>query len=220
MKDIKIIKNLKKGIGEEKRNEKIIKEIENEGKKLEKENIYLNKNLNHLREKMKEIENGKSYNLWDMSVKENEIKKVELNKSLQNLKDMIDFKNLAKIWHKNKHEIEIINKYRANFKDSFKEDKLKILKKLDKTLVNNKKIDKKLKEILILENEIKNFKIVENPLSETKIKIKKILQEIEILNDKKFAYEKKRKKLIGEKSKIKKGLSDNLELFNVELDRV
>ncbi|OIO81705.1 hypothetical protein AUJ84_00565 [Candidatus Pacearchaeota archaeon CG1_02_32_132] len=191
----------------------VINGIENDEKNVER----LNKKIEELKKEIILIKESDRYISWKEKKEKLEAHIIKLNMEIRYLRDMIDFKILARIWHENEEEMETINMYKSNFQKGFQKDKSGILKKLIQTLENKDKINKKLEDVFNLEREIRDYKLEVNPEVEVEEKIDKMDSDVQILKEKMSKEEKKVDKLATGKEKIIKEIGEKLKSFNVEL---
>ena len=133
-------------------------------------------------QRIESIENSQEYKNREKLKQEIEDKKYNLNKKIYEIKNKIDFKFLAGLFHKNQEKMQIIKDYKEHF-NLIKEDSKGVLKLFDDVGGFSKEAADKLKQTkselikgineVIQENDaIKKIAIPED-------KIKKIRQEIE-----------------------------------------
>lgn len=183
--------------------EKIIDNLENE---LKNQNNAINN-----------IKKEKIYIEWiQKNEKFNDINK-KLNEEIQNLQNIIDFKALARIWHENHQEMNILKEYRSNFGITFNKDKGEILTRLTNLLQNKENIHDLISKINCLEKEIKNINIENSPSLNIEREIQKTSEEILSLKDKKFSENKKIDKLTLSIKPIINKMTQNLSIINLNI---
>lgn len=178
------------------------------------------KNLKELNEKILEeiekIRKSKSY-LENLN-KQEEAKsdEKELEKEICNLKNIIDFKKLANVFHVDRKKIEIIKNYKKEFQESFQKDNgTSILKLLEEAKLNNQTILDKIKQInLKKEKIIKNIDMFkEDESGDLVVKSNEIKSEIKSLDNEKIIELK-----ICEKLKINR--KELINLINQEISKM
>tara|TARA_Y100000310_G_scaffold338149_1_gene427032 strand:+ start:984 stop:2138 length:1155 start_codon:yes stop_codon:yes gene_type:complete len=214
---------------------KIIKEIENDVKKL-KEIKKLNedniKNIhehdgkiidlkNKIKKKDKETEILKKSEKFIMEIKNREKleeKEQELENHILKLREIIDFKELSSFYHSFEKEKNIINTYKENFIQVFhKTSGEDIISLLKEAKLNNENIDDKVKEIEEKKKEINSIVIGETGVENLETEIKKLKSEIEIINSEKFVKEKKSEKFNVNQSETINSVREKLGNVNVNL---
>lgn len=147
-------------------------------KDIDKKKNYSENKIQELTKENEGVKESPEYIEYVRTKQKLEVLKTKLVIELQTLKETIDFKALAEVYHSIKDKIEMIKEYRDNFKESFEKygperfiDLIDI-KAIDKNLVKGK--------IKIIENigqEIDNIEVGEDVSL-------KLIQEIKIINRK------------------------------------
>ncbi len=193
----------------ESENNKSIENIENKTKDFE----------NRIQELKKEIENMKKTQKYIEQIKnkqELETAKIKLVIELQTLKEMIDFKALAKVYHSIEEQMNIIKIYKDNFKQGFeKYGSEKLLELIDIKAINQEPIKEKIKTINTIKQNINNIKIEKDPTKELKDEINHVKQKIGELNIEKLSIERRCKRLQEDESKIKNEVVEEFKGLNV-----
>lgn len=143
-----------------------------------------------------------------------------LSKEIINLKQSIDFKNLAKIFHGSEKYRILVKSFKENFDDSFREDTGKnLISLLDESKLNNETITTKIKNINDKLQEIKNIKLKpeQNEIKLLEEKIKKIEHEIDNSNHRIDKELKRSQKIDDSKKDIKDSIKKELLKLNVEM---
>ncbi len=187
--------------------------------KNDKEIAELNNTIEGLKGDVVEIKKSDEYKSWEKMKETLEGDNVKLGIEIRTLKEMIDFKVLAKAWHKNKEEMEAINNYRFSFKESFQKDN-EILGKVIQSLDNKEKAGEKFEEVVGLLEKVRGCKLAKSPGFEIEDKIGKLVRDVEGLNEDRIKEEKKREKLVSGKLRILEDVGEELKVFDVELENV
>jgi len=171
-------------------------------------------------EEIEKIKKSKSY--IENLKKQEEIKldEKELEKEVYKLKEIIDFKALAGIFHTDEKKMIVIKEHKKNFQVNFQEDNgARILSLIDEAELNNKSILTKIKEINDRKEKIiKNTeKIKKNETEELLFKTEEIKLEIEKLNNEKTKDLKKYEKLKTNRKEIINSMKQEFSKINVEV---
>jgi len=215
---------------------KIIRSVEIDAKKfneikkikseIAKDIEECNSNINNLKELIKikeeEIENvKKSEKFLEESKKEQDlkIKKQELEKDVENLSRIIDFKALTNFYHSFEKEMNTIKEYKEDFKKAFQKKKgEEIILLLRESKLNDVNILDKIQEIEEKEKEINNITLEETGLKSLENAVNKIKLEIETFSSEKIMKEKRIEKLEINLEEITKSIKIKLAKINVELN--
>ncbi len=208
LKEISGINRLKKDSGENViKNTEKIKSSEEEIKIIEKE-IKLTK-------KSKEYES-------EIQEKERiEDEKKKIINEMENLRDMIDFKQLSSIFHSEKKKMDIINKYRNSFKENFQDDSGKdIMRLLEEASMENEQITRLIKDISEREKKIEEktqiIDLTKSPEARL-IVLENHLRTIKNnIEDIKFEIDKEEKKI----SKFEENYKETIKLIKEELEKM
>ena len=211
----------------------VIKEKLNEVESLEKIE-YENKEIiisiedkikslyNKIQEKKEEIAGIKRSQEYieQMNVKQElEKTKTKLIIELQKLKEMIDFKALAKVYHSAQKQMAIIKEYRDNFKDSFERyGPEKLLEMVDIKEINQEPIKEKIDAVNKIRQEIDNIKIQEDITKALEKDIDYIKSKIAELISEKLKKEKISRKFQEGKQQIKWQIAGELKSLNLILE--
>jgi hypothetical protein len=218
-KDKKLIALINKSISDLNNNESaiinVIKEIDNNSKN-EKS---LNEESERLGKTIETLEKGEEHKNMLESKKNLEIKKQELKKEILNLRALIDFKALQKIFHLNPKKMKILEDYKNNFYENFNRDYGEELTGLIiEAKLENEEIENKIKEINTKLKELENLKIEEDKTLALKEEIKILesrIKEINIENEKLL---KIKENLKSKNKEILENLKKELMGFDVELE--
>jgi len=214
---IKVIFGVKKTLKELENTQSLISEVDNEIKRTDSKVEALQLKIKESNNQIKKIKESKDFQEWQAKHKHYTNTKHKRDSMIAELRRMIDFKSLAKVWHENKTEMKIIKKYREKFEKAFDEDKGEVLKELVTSLDNKDLINKKMQEILDLEKEVKEIMLEKSLTSNLEEDIKRVQNEIESLNTEKIREAKKIEKLVIKKEKIREVVSDPLREIRIEV---
>ena len=153
---------------------KLEREITNLKEEIDKNQKKINKN----KKRLLELKSSKEYKNQIFQEEKLNGYKIELNKNLILLKNLIDFKKLTEDNHSINKNMEIIKKYKDKFNFTFDEDNGEFFKRNINNLDLNKNIDK----VLLLKEKINNFKIEKVNFDFFEKEITNLEFEIEILN--------------------------------------
>lgn len=171
------------------------------------------------------IESLKNSNEYKIEIKQNTDicnAKLEKENKINDLKDMIDFKELSKNFHSDAKKMKIINGFKDNFKDSFEKDIEKLISLLIEFQGKNDKIQKSIEEINLLsekikEQEVNKIRKISEEISKINYKISKNREEITSLKQEIIQEEKKKMKFRESKIIISDKLKSILMSMNIEL---
>jgi|SRR3989344_3454962 len=193
-------------------NKEIIVDIENKIKNLEEK-------IKNQRGEIANIKRGQEYLKQINSKQELEKTKTKLTIELQKLKEMIDFKALARVYHSAENQMRIIKYYRDNFKESFERNgSEKLLELIDIKDINQEPIKEKIALIDKLKQDIDNIKIEEDITEGLNKNIDYIKTKIAELNSEKLRKERIDKKFQENKEQMKRQISEQLKSFNAVLE--
>ena len=143
--------------------------------------------------------------------------KIKYDKLLYSLKKMIDFKGLSNFFHINKNDMEILNKFKSNFKDNYSQDSDKFISLLNESKLMNLDIKKIIIGIEDINEEIGNIHVGSDETDELVLKINR--ENIRI-GDYEVQIAKDNKKLIKIQESIvevEKNIVESLKEISVEV---
>jgi hypothetical protein len=152
------------------------------------------------------------------------LKNEDLEKDVYKLKEMIDFKKLANIFHYDPKKMAIINEYKLNFMNTFERDKLLLLVPLlNEANIADSFIAKKTSEIMQKEREIEKIKKESNKkefnnIQDLNKKLSKSRSEIDFLLQENQKDEKRKEKINQKRMKILGVIKDRLAKIDVNLE--
>ncbi|MDP3027546.1 MAG: hypothetical protein Q8N63_07615 [Nanoarchaeota archaeon] len=176
---------------------------------------------NKIQEKKEEIASIKRSQEYteQMNVRQElERAKTKLIIELQKLKEMIDFKALAKVYHSAQKQMAIIREYKDNFKDSFERyGPEKLLELVDIREINQEPIREKIDAVDKIRQEMDNIKIQEDITKALEKDIDYIKSKIAELISEKLKKEKLSRKFQENEEQIKKQMAGELKGLNLIL---
>lgn len=197
-------------------------------KKLNEEIVLLDKKITESEKEtekiLEEIEKTKKSEdyLKNLKIKERiRLVKIELDKSILDLRQLIDFKALAGFFHIFEDSMEIVKAYRNDFRTTFKKDYGdEILRLLNEAKLNNEFIEKKINEIKNKKEEIINYQknFIEDSVEVLLSKIEKIKENISELNKEKDRKNKISEKLKMDKEQLKREIKEELKKMDVVVE--
>ncbi|VVB77788.1 Uncharacterised protein [uncultured archaeon] len=171
-----------------------------------------------------EIEKIKTSDKYAEEIKtneESENKRKELEKTLYELKQMIDFKALANVFHYDPKKMNAINEYSLNFNESFEKDNgIKLVRLLEEAGKNDHLIIKKINGIIEKNKELNSYNVSgeqKNKILALEEKIKKIKQQMSDLEEENSKEKKKSEKMEQNKREVINSIKTDLHKMNVEL---
>ena len=177
MKDFELIETIEKNFAEITRQNHAISEIRTKTKEIEE-------SIKNLIEEEKIIEKDigffqKSQEYKDILEQKKKLENLnqEIKKSISQLKSLIDFKSLARIYHSSEKKMKLINEYNQNiynFHELFEMDNgAEILELIEDAKLINDKIREKISEITENKQELSDIKIGEDKTHELNEKLEK-----------------------------------------------
>jgi len=155
----------------------------------------------------KEIEDRKKSSEYVKRIKtiqEIEGLKISLAIKLQELKNLIDFKALTKIYHSIESKMRLIKEYKENFKETFEKEGCENLQELvDIKGINQDLINGKIKEIKENKQNIDSIQVEKDMTEELAKNIRDIERKIEDFNYEKIGKQRRDKRLREDKNKAK-----------------
>ena len=181
--------------------------------------------INNLKEKIslkekgiEEIKSSKKFIEEEKKKQELEKKRKESDIEISKLRELVDFKTLAKFYHSFEKEMNMIKDYKENFKEQFsKTNGEELLNLFREAKMQDVEILNKMEKIRELKKELEETMI--EPLGIINIgdEIKKINYDIELLNEKNLAEKKRCEKLEKSLSELNNLMKEELLKINVEV---
>src|SRR3989344_5155714 len=130
------LSNLNKNMKVLEESDKTISKIREEISSIEKEIARSEDKLKNYETSLNEIKKGAEYLEWNKIKEKSQERTENLKREMQDLHSIINFKALARIWHENPLEMQILTDYRSNFNLAFHKDKGEVLARLTSSLEN------------------------------------------------------------------------------------
>ncbi len=143
---------------------------------------------------------------------------LEINKELNELKLMIDFKTLTEMFHSSEKYRPIVKNFRENFNEHFKEDNgVALLHIISEAKINNEAIRNKITDINSKSEEFYKIKslILHDKVQSSTYELKKLESELNTLNDAKEKESKRIDKLKSAVDDIKSSIKTDFLKFDV-----
>jgi hypothetical protein len=181
-------------------------ELENLIKNLEEKRDEKNKQLKIKKEEIKKILQTKEYIENIKNIDDKKIKAEEMKKEINLLKESIEFKKLANIFHEDQKKMTKIKYFKENLNEAIeKNNTLELIEILKEGDIYNDKIKEKIEKIEKIKIEISEIKISEDKTIKIEEEMKKINIDIENIE----------KEIKIEKIKIEKIEKNKEELDNM-----
>lgn len=183
--------------------------LNNEGgiREIEKTIKIGEEKIQNLKKETEEKKKSLEYIKRIRTIQEIEKLKISLALKLQELKNLIDFKALTKIYHSIESKMRLIKEYKENFKETFEKHGCENLQELvDIKDINQDLINEKIKEIKEIKQNIDNIQIEEDITGGLVKNIKDIERNIEDFNFEKIGKQRREKRLREDKNKAKDGI--------------
>ena len=215
----KILSQIEARLGELDENVKIINEINNNIKDNNLKIKSIEGNISSSEVEIVKLRSSESYKKETSLEAEINVKNEELEKEAYKLKDMIDFKKLANLFHYDSKKMTTINEYKLNFINTFNKDKLlSLVPLLDEANMADSFISQKANEIMHKEKEIGKIKSEFNKKeSESIVDLNKKLTSLR--SDLEYTLRENQKEE-KRKEKTEKTRKDVLELLNQEFTKI
>ncbi|MBR9705231.1 hypothetical protein GOV12_07500 [Candidatus Pacearchaeota archaeon] len=189
------------------------------------ENIKKNNTTIDIKDsEIKEIKKSIEYESEQKLIENKDNAEIVVNNYILDLKKLIDFKKLANLYHNLPKTMDIINKYKNNFKENFlKDNGVEILELIDEAHLTDSHISK---QITLISNKIKKNKEIYKKLnlseSDKINQLSEIIKNLKFDIDKTIAEnsreEKKLNKVTESKNNLIKEIKPELQKLNTELD--
>ena len=217
LKKNEVVVLIEKYLEEIKEHRSQIENINNNLKTIEEDIGVVNKDIDNIHIEIKNIKNSEAYLNNLKKIKELDLLKIKYEKLLYSLKERVDFKGLSNFFHINKRDMEILNKFKTNFKENFNQDSSKLISLLNESKLMNSEIQDIIKEIEDVKDEVDDVKIEGDETDELNSKINRENIKIE---DYEMQMAKDNKKLIRIQENIvevEKQMVEKLKEINVEV---
>jgi len=176
------------------------------------------KQIQDLEKEIEKLKQSKEYSEKLKKEKELEIKKRDLQAQIYELKKIIDLRDLARKFHSNEKEMNIIRKYKENFKEFFEKDKGKGIVELFDFNKRKQEISDRINQINKVSKEIEESVINGVEIDDFKQKIKEIQLKIRNLDIEESRKIKKFEKIGSQEKKILDEIRKDLKEIQVILE--
>ncbi len=180
--------------------------------------LSLKDRANAIKSLESEIEHAKKTEKYLANLKrkeENEKAKEDIKKQAIKLRESINFKNLAGIFHTNEKKMKQVKEYNENFLSALENDRgAGLISLLEE--IKNHEASEKLRELIRKQEELNNFKH-ENETRDLESSISKIKAEVESLENEKLRLQKAGEKQSEMKKSIVSEIRHELEKMNIIL---
>ena len=198
---------------------KLKEETERAIKECDDDSTNLKERVKNNEKEIEEIKNSRKFIEEEKKRRELEEKMQESDIEISKLREIIDFKALAKFYHSFEKEMNIIKEHKENFREQFsKTNGQEVLDLISESKMQDVGILNKIEKIRELKKDIDEVAIEHFGIEEIENEIKKINSEIAIANNKKFAEEKKCEKLEKSLEDINNSLKGELLKINVKVE--
>jgi len=223
LESIEIISSIEIKLKEFSQNENLLTEI---GKKRNENTLKINTIEADIVSEEIELEKLKSSDSYRKEIEietQIKLKNEDLEGAVYELKEMVNFKKLANIFHYDPKKMAIINEYKLNFMKTFERDRLlSLIPLLNDANITDSFITKKTTSIMQKEKEIEKIKTDSNRKESNKIydankKLSKFKSEIDILKQEDQKDEKRREKINQKRLEITGEIKQELIRIDVEL---
>jgi len=218
VKKTKVINLIKERLEEKEKNDKLKFDIEKNVREYNGNIRNFENLIKSVEEKINKIKKSEEYIMKVKFKEENENKKEEIWREISNLKSLIDFKELSKIYHINEKDMEVVKAHKDNFLEAFRKDNGgKIIQLLDEANLVNNDIRKKWNSILEKKKELDNFVVDKDEIEEFDEEIRKNKNKVEDLKIEKVKERKRFEKFCDNNKEIVSEIVLELGNIGVEL---
>jgi len=196
-------------------------------KKINLKKLNLNENIKEKEEEIKVLEQYlKKIKISQAHLenldKQKKIKALEeeSKKEILELKQFLDFKDLASFFHINHRQMKMVKEHKENFEKNFKKDNGEaIIELLTEAKLNNNLILEKVNKIKLQREEISHYEknLKEDETQKVDSKIKEVLIKIEEIKIENVKGEKRNEKFKETKEELINSLKQILSKMNVEI---
>lgn len=226
MKISKAANIIEEKLTEFKESEKSKRQIKNSVEELNEEIENFNAGLKKLNKIIDKIKNSEEYKQEISKKQKIENEKKDLEKQTLTLKQLIDFKELARIFHANENDMEVIKEFRDDFIKAFEKDNGKeiidLINFLQKTEMDKQAISKKAEQIISKKQEINDSEADLELAQSTDILVKEseindLLAKIQGLKNQQSKEQKRVEKFEEVLMEVKTLIHKEFDSINVEL---
>jgi len=214
IKKSRIIESVEKKLEEIKEEQKLIFDLQN-ANDAEKKFKDAEEKEKSLKNKLEQTKNSEDYKQKQLQLEETRKNKIKFDEEILQLKNEIDFKSLANIYHSDAKKMRIVRHYGDNFSHILENhtDLIEIIDDSIKEKVENKifELHKKNKEIIRVLSQ-------SDPIEEIQKEIQKSQNEMTILNQEKQKQEKIISKFNENISRMQEAIKNSLKEISVEIE--
>jgi DNA repair exonuclease SbcCD ATPase subunit len=213
---IKTLSLAESSIMELKSIEKLISGANERIEKIEREKKSLEEKKQGIEKMAEEIKKSKEYNEEEKKKHEAMSRKNEMKMKILELRELINFKSLAKTFHENEKKMKVIKSYEHDLSQILENDAELI------TLLDEAKkglIKEKIEEINQMRAEIQSILGKKDRIEELKSEISRTEDDIEIINSEKMKEQNRLEKLDDNLKAQKNATIEILAKINVELSQ-
>ena len=174
--------------------------------------------IKDLKNQIQEMRIGEEYLGLMENKKKLETNKTKLTIELQVLKDLMDFKALAKIYHSIESKMNLVKEYKEDFKDNLKKyGDEKFLDLVDIKGIDKKRVKERLESINSIKQEIKETEkdSGKDDSLELERDVKIVYEKISELNLEKIKVDRRSSTLISEVERVRKEIVEELGKIGV-----
>lgn len=216
---LKIINSVKGEIEKIEEIESVKIEIEKKNREYSKKTESIKKDVLFREQEIGKIKESKEFAEEEGKKRELQKKEEELEESVEGLRKIIDFKALANFYHSFEKEMRIVKNYKDNFKQSFQKTQgTDLLNLLAESKMQYNNILEKMKEIEEKEREIQEIIFQDLGILKLEKEIRELNANLEDINAKKTAEEKKASKLEENLKEIIGKIKGQLIKIDVEVE--
>jgi hypothetical protein len=213
-----IISLIGKKIEERKRFDYSKMEIIKEEKEIEKRILRKETEEKILEENIKKIKNSEEYTEWEKRRQESGLKKREIEKEIFEVKNMINWKNLSKIFHTNEKKMALVKDYECHFSQILeKDEEEKIIELLKEANIETGDISGRITDIRKKMGEVHKIINSKDRLSEPASEIMSIRTDIKNLFIEKEKILKRLQKIDENIVEIKSNISEELKKLGISI---
>jgi len=213
-----IISIIEKRIEEEKGFDYSKMEIFKEEKEIEKRILRKETEEKILEDNIKKIKNSEEYTKWEKRRQESSLKKKEIEKEIFEVKNMINWKNLSKIFHTNEKKMALVKDYECHFSQILeKDEEEEIIELLKEANIETGNISEKITDIRKKMEEVHKIINSKDKLSEHASEIMIIRTDIKNLLSEKEKILKRLQKIDENIVEIKSNIDEELKKLGISI---
>jgi hypothetical protein len=185
-------------------------------KEIEKTIKISEEKIQDLKKEIEDKKKSSEYIERTRIIQETENFKISLVIKLRELKNLIDFKALTKIYHSIESKMRLIKEYKENFKETLEKRGFENLQELINIKeINQNLINEKIKEIKWIKQNVERIHIEKDITEELVKNILDIERKIEDFNFEKTGKQRRDQRLIEDRNKVKEGIIAELITLDI-----